>query len=280
MALFRAIETARPKQGRLFYDPFAELFLDRGLKLVVKVSSIPQIGKIIPKILQMKAPGALSSGVARTAYIDDLLQHTINNGVEQVVILGVGFDTRALRLKFLEKIPVIEIDHPNTAGYKMEIIQNSMGKLPQNVKYYQIDFNQENLTDLAHKYDLNLDISTTFIWEGVTNYLSQEAVDKTFEFVKKFSKPSYVIFTYIDKQVLDHPDSFEGTEKYGDILEKNEERWTLGFDPSKLSDYLKNYDLKLIENLDAVSYREKYMSDRKNLLKGYEFYRVAMAKLD
>ena len=118
MAFFRVIETTNSGHDRLFDHPYATSFLDRGLKLLVNVSSIPLIGKIIPKILQMKAPGALSSGVARTAYIDELLLQTINDGTKQVIILGAGFDTRALRLKFLDKIPVIEIDHPNTAGYR------------------------------------------------------------------------------------------------------------------------------------------------------------------
>ena len=147
MALFRAIESVRSKNQRLFYDPYAVNFLDRGLKLVVKSSSIPLIGDITTKIIEKQTPGAFSSGVARTRYIDDLLKKTIKNGVKQVIILRAGFDTRSLRLKFLKNIPIIEIDHPDTAQFKIKVIDNSIGHLPENVKYYQIDFNQKSLID-------------------------------------------------------------------------------------------------------------------------------------
>ncbi len=280
MALFRAIESARSEKHRLFYDPYAVNFLDSRLKLVVKGSSIPIIGNIISKIIERQAPGAFSSGVARTRYIDDLLKRTVDNGVKQVIILGAGFDTRSLRLKFLKNIPIIEIDHPDTAQFKIKIINNSIDHIPENIKYYQIDFNQENLITLAKRENLDMGIPTTFIWEGVTNYLQQEAIDKTFEFVKKFSNKSYIIFTYINKLVLDDPGAFQNTDKYHSILDENEEKWTFGFNPQKLPDYLNKYNLTLIEDIDAIQYRKQYMSERKNLLKGYEFYRVAFAELN
>ena len=279
MALFRAIESSRSKLVRLFYDTYAINFLDTRLKIVVKISSIPLIGEITYKIIEREAPGAFSSGVARTKYIDDLLEKTIKDGVKQVIILGAGFDTRSLRLKFLKNIPIIEIDHPNTSQFKIKIINKSIGQIPLNVKYYQIDFNQESLIDLAKRNNLDLDIPTTFIWEGVTNYLQQEAIDKTFEFVRNFSNKSYIIFTYINKLVLDDPGSFSNTDKYHSILEENEEKWTFGFKPEELPAYLNKYDLTIIEDLGAVEYRQKYMPERENLLKGYEFYRVAIAAL-
>ncbi len=280
MALFRAIESSRSKLDRLFFDPYASNFLDTRLKIVVKISSIPLVGNITSKLIERQAPGAFSSGVARTKYIDDLLKKTIKHGVKQVIILGAGFDTRSLRLDFLKNIQVIEIDHPDTAQYKIEKIKSSMSHLPLNIKYYQIDFNHESLNDLALKNNLDLDIPTTFIWEGVTNYLEQDAIDKTLEFVSKFSNNGYIIFTYINKLVLDDSSSFQYTEKYHSILEDNEEGWTFGFNPEKLPDYLNKFNLTVIEDLGAVEYRQRYMPERNNLLKGYEFYRVVIAELN
>jgi len=277
MALFRAIETVRPSHKRLFADPYATIFLDGGLKRAIKLSTLPFIGRLIPKIIQSKGPGALSSGIARTKYIDDLLEQTIRNGVRQVIILGAGFDTRALRLDLLHSVPVIEIDHPDTAKFKIDKLKEALGQLPQNVSYLQTDFNKQSLEDLASEHHLNLNIPTTIIWEGVTNYLTQQAVDKTFEFVKKFTIGSHIIFTYINKLVLDNPRSFVGTEKVLKNLSKNEECWTLGLKPEELSGYLTRFHLVLIEDLGAAEYRDKYMPDRKEISKGYEFYRVAFA---
>ena len=115
---------------------------------------------------------------------------------------------------------------------------------------------------------------------SLTNYLQQEAIGKTFEFVRKFSNKSYIIFTYINKLVLDDPGSFKNTDKYHSILDENEEKWTFGFNTQKLRDYLDKFDLTLIEDMGAIEYRKQYMSERQNLLSGYEFYRVAFAELD
>jgi methyltransferase (TIGR00027 family) len=277
MALFRALETVRPSRVRLFTDSCAVSFLDHGLKLAVRISTLPLIGGFIPKIIQSKGPGALSSGIARTKYIDDLLERTVRNGIEQVIILGAGFDTRALRLNFLKGIPVIEIDHPDTLRFKMNKLKERLENLPQHVRYIPIDFNQQSLNDLAGEYHLNFNILTTVIWEGVSNYLNQQAIDKTFEFITKFPQGSYIIFTYIDKLVLSNRQSFIGTEKLFKNLNKNEECWTFGFDPDELSDYLLRFNLTLLVDWGADKYRAKYMLDRKEILKGYEFYRVTFA---
>ncbi len=277
MAFFRAIETVRPSHERLFADPYATVFLDDGLKRAVKLSTLPLLGRLIPRIIQKRGPGALSSGIARTKYIDDLLQQTIRNGVKQVIILGAGFDTRALRLDFLSSVPVIEIDHPDTAKFKIEKLKETLGQLPSNVSYFQIDFNEESLEELASAHHLHLNIPTTIIWEGVSNYLTEQGVDKTLEFVKKFTLGSYIIFTYINQLVLGHPRSFIGAEKIIKKLGKNEECWTLGFKPEELSGYLARFHLVILEDLGAAEYRDRYMPDRKEISKGYEFYRVVFA---
>jgi methyltransferase (TIGR00027 family) len=276
MALFRAIETKRKAGDRLFSDRYAIYFLDIGFRLAVYAAVIPVFRKYITKIIQQKGPGAFSSGVARTKYIDDLLQSTIIDGVKQVMILGAGFDTRASRLDFLESIPVIEVDHPNTSNFKIQVLKKHIGKLSQHITYCQADFNKQSLDELSDQYKFDFTKPTTVIWEGVTNYLTKAAIDKTFLFVSKFPKNSYIIFTYVHKQVLDDPASFLGAEKLLKDLEKLEEQWTFGFVPEELPGYLIKFGLTLIEDMGAAMYREKYLPHRSE--KGYEFYRVAIAK--
>jgi methyltransferase (TIGR00027 family) len=276
MALFRALASKRNNNDKLFSDPFAIHFLDPGLKLAVKASSIPLFRSYLENKIQKRIPGAYSSGVARTKYIDDLLAFTIKDGVEQLLILGAGFDTRASRLNFLKSIPVIEIDHPNTSTFKIDTYKNQIGQLPKNVTYCQIDFNKQSLDNFALQYNFDFSRPTTIIWEGVTNYLTAEAIDNTFAFISKYSKDSYVIFTYVHKQILDNPGAFFGGEKLLKDLEKIEENWTFGFYPNELSAYLSTFGWSLVEDLGATAYRQKYLPEENE--KGYEFYRVAMAK--
>ena len=277
MALFRAIETVQHSHKRLFADPYAICFLNSRLKWAVKIAALPFLDGLVQTFIHRKAPGALSSGIARTILIDELLRQTICYGAKQVIILGAGFDTRALRLDFLNTIPVIEVDHPDTSAFKVRKLKEVLGKLPSNISYYQIDFNKQSLDNLASRNNFNLSIPTTIIWEGVTNYLTQEAVDETFEFVEKLARGSYIIFTYVNKHVLENPESFIGTEKLFRNLSENDECWTFGFKPEELSDYLTKFRLTKLNDIGASEYRNEYMSDRKELLKGYEFYRVAFA---
>ncbi len=276
MALFRALESTRPPGKRLFTDPYAVHFLDNGLKRAVRFSRFPFARKIIQGIIHKRIPGAFTSGIARTKYIDDLLETTIESGVKQVIILGAGFDTRALRLDFLKEIPVVEIDHPNTAKLKVGALQAMLGSLPKNVRYYHIDFNEQSLEDLAAQRHLDLSIPTTIIWEGVTNYLSETAVGDTFSFLQKFAIGSYIIFTYVHQSVLDDPHAFFGGEKLLNDLAELEERWTFGIDPDDLKNYLAEYGYTLLEDLGATEYRDRYMPERPE--RGYEFYRTAFAK--
>lgn len=272
MALFRALETARTPDDRIFTDPDAIRFLDPVLQFAARLSSLPPLRMLIEQYIQRKVPGALSSGVARTKYIDDILFKAMASGLRQVIILGAGFDTRALRLDFLQAVPVIEIDHPNTSYKKLKILADA---LHGNISYLQIDFNVQSLTQLSEKKSINYNIPTAIIWEGVTNYLSADAVDSTFAWIRKFARGSYVIFTYVHADLLTSPDKFFGGKKLLKGLAEIDERWTFGFRPGQLSAYLTKYNLELMEDLGAEEYRARYLPQRNQ--RGYEFYRTAYA---
>ena len=94
------------------------------------------------------------------------------------------------------------------------------------------------------KFDLTK--KTTVIWEGVTNYLTEESINKTFSFISSFPKGSYVIFTYVHQQLFDNPGSFLGAKKLLNDLKKMEERWTFGFIPGELSKYVEKFTFTLI----------------------------------
>jgi methyltransferase (TIGR00027 family) len=277
MALYRAMEARRSARRRLFSDPYAKYFLDRGLRLAAWASGFPPFESLLYRYLQRRIPGSLASGLARTRLIDDWLESWLYRGIRQVIVLGAGFDTRALRLKALRSIPVIEIDHPDTAQKKLSILRRVLPALPENIRYLSIDFDQESLAALFDREGIDFSLPTFFIWEGVTNYLQPEAIAQTFALAGRFAKGSVILFTYIHQQVLDDPAAFFGAERLlrdvGDIQEK----WTFGFVPSALPAYLRRYGFSLMEDEGAGEYREKYLAARKSILKGYEFYRVAMA---
>lgn len=278
MALFRAIETARPISRRLFNDPFAFEFLRPSLRFAARASRLPLIGNIIPFIIDTRWKGARTSGVARTCLIDEMLILAINKGVRQVVILGAGFDCRAYRIDKIDRVSVIEIDHPDTLRAKQQHLERLLGTLPKGIQMIPADLNQQSLESVISVAEFDRDLQTFFIWEGVTNYLTAEAVDATFRSIRKVANRSSVLFTYVDKAVLDPNAAFEGTGNLNQILKNAGERWTFGLDPNKVSHYVGERGFQLIEDIGSVDYRARYLNNNRRYLRGYEFYRVALAE--
>ncbi len=139
MALFRALETVRrPRAARLFEDPYAQIFLRPSLRAVVAAARAPGAGAAIRWLIDTGWPGARTAGVARTRWIDDALREAIAAGARQVLILGAGFDARALRLPELAAAQIVEVDLPATSRAKRERLLGR-GALPANVRYATAD---------------------------------------------------------------------------------------------------------------------------------------------
>ena len=280
MALYRAMETRRPRGRRLFTDPYAIHFLDRGYRLLCRLVPFSPAERLFYHLIQRRIPGALASALARTRLIDDLLEEAAGGGTQQVIILGAGFDSRNLRLQFLHDIPVIEIDHPDTALRKLRILGHHIPSLPKNTRYLSIDFNKQSLSALFNEQGVDLSLRTVLIWEGVTNYLERGAIDAVFSLMANMTAGSSIIFTYIDKKVLEEPAAFFGAQRLLEDLNAIEERWTFGFRPEELAGYLATFGFRLVKDSGAADYRQQYIPERREILRGYEFYRVAMAQVD
>lgn len=278
MALYRAMET-RKSDDRLFTDVYADSFLSGRLWLASRIAAFPAGERWLYRYMQKRIPGALASGISRTRYIDDLLERTLPGGIRQVILLGAGFDTRALRLPRLQQVNVLEIDHPDTAARKQLILCKTLGHLPSHVRSLTIDFDRQGFADLFRQHGIVISRPTVVVWEGVTNYLQRKAVDAVLRLVGQFPKGSAIIFTYVHRQVLEEPAAWYGAERLIADLEHIEEKWTCGFLPEELPGYLREFGLRLVEDQGAAEYRQRYMPERTELLKGYEFYRVALAEV-
>lgn len=108
VAGFRAIEAEKPESERLFYDPYARVFVPGGIGWSLSKWVITS------GLYERLAPGAAAYILLRERYIDDFLKAQLVHGLEQVVILGAGYDTRAYRIPGIEKTRVFELDEAAT----------------------------------------------------------------------------------------------------------------------------------------------------------------------
>jgi methyltransferase (TIGR00027 family) len=279
MALFRALESARPAHHRLFEDRLAKSFLSPSLRIVAALAKLPGFRTMVMEIIDRRWPGSRTSGIARTRVIDDLTIEALSRGTRQVVLLGAGFDSRPYRLPGMERAAIYEVDHPATSRRKQATIKKLLGSVPANVRFVPMDFNKDDLDTTLRRAGFRSSLSTFIIWEGVSNYLSPEAADGTLAWCGRSSRTGTVAFTYIDREVLANPRSFHGTARIANLLEGVGEQWTFGLNPSELGAYLIEKHLSLESDSDAAQYREKYFGNQSTGMKGYEFYHVAVASL-
>lgn len=71
----------------------------------------------------------------------------------------------------------------------------------------------------------------------LSNYLSKPAVDGTLRFIRSTASGSQVLFSYVDRNVLNHAADFKGTGSLNRTVQRLGERWTFGFDPAELPGY-------------------------------------------
>lgn len=282
LALLRAIESNRPENKRLFYDPFAKLFLPSSLRLVEKLSRVPFLNSFIAWFIDRNWKGALTCCSARTRLVDVMIENTIHDeGVNQVIVFGAGYDSRALRLKLKKRIQFVEIDHPGFQAEKREFLDKNLRRNGREamVNYVPVDFNTQELDDVITQIFQQGHYKTMFVWEGVTNNLTAPVAPRAFEYFKRFRPGTIVVFTYVDKAMLEKPENFTGAVSVTKLLRRNDEFWNFGIDPASIKEFLASYNMELLHNLDTPTFRRMYFGDDAIDMKGYEFYRVAMARV-
>src|SRR5215813_1120324 len=278
-ALFRALESSRPEPERICDDPLARHFLNWPLTLVRQLAAIPGGGSFATSYIDRHWPGVRSSVVARTRLIDDAIATALDHRIEQLVILGAGFDSRAYRMSRLGSVDVFEVDHPDTQAAKQRVLKRLFHALPAHVRFVGVDFKRDDLMTAMRLTGYRDGARTFILWEGVTNYLTDEAVDSTLRWCSRASEGSLLLFTYVDRAVLMQPSAFTGTKNLFASLEKAGERFTFGIEPSRMPQYLAERGLALEQDVGAAEYRERYFGAAARKIRGHEFYRVALARV-
>jgi methyltransferase (TIGR00027 family) len=277
MAFFRACESVRPLRERLFSDPFAAHFVRPRLRAAVWLSRVPLLAVLVRRYTDGRLPGARTSALARTRWIDDALCQALGEDVRQIVILGAGFDCRAYRLSGLGSTSIFEVDQPAMLAYKLARLRQVLPQLPQNVRFVPIDFNRGNLAQRLAETGFDPSLRAGFLWEGVTHYLSSEAVDSVLRYVSTCSPGSWLVFTYVHSGGLDGSVRFEAAAGIVEHVANLGEPWTFGLDPPSVPEFLRMRGLRLDRDASAREYRAQFYGTDDERMRGYDFYHVAIA---
>lgn len=174
VCFFRASEHRKPEGQRIVDDPHAETFLSPTFRALLK--GVDLVGELAWTL----SLGLRGFVLARHRWIDDaLVAAAAAPGFDQVLLLGAGYDTRAWRLApVLGGRPVWEVDHPATQQRKARLADAHLPPLPA-LRRVAVDFEREDLSERLHQEGFRDGARTFVVWEGVSMYLTRDAVKGT-----------------------------------------------------------------------------------------------------
>jgi methyltransferase (TIGR00027 family) len=277
MAVFRASEHAKAPTSRVFADPLAAALLPGELRLAARLFGLRPAAALLNAYVDRRWPGARTSGIARTKLIDDWIEQAAD-GIDQVVLLGAGFDTRAWRLKALASARIFEMDHPNTAAMKQERLRSAHADLKK-VTFVKVDFETDDFDRLLRAAGFDAKRPAIVVWEGVSQYLTGEAVCGVMRWAGKLAPGSRFIFTYVHEGVLNGSVAFVGADKIIAKVDGSGEPWRFGLLPEELPAFLRERGLSLLSDLGADEYRAQVMGAESRHMQGYSFYHTALAEV-
>jgi methyltransferase (TIGR00027 family) len=198
VAGFRAQETKRP--DAVYKDPLAEkLAGERGKQMVDDT----------PNAALMSFSIAI-----RTTAIDRLIDIAIADGIDTVINLGAGLDTRPYRMQLPIGLNWIEVDYDHVVDYKNTVLADESPAC--NLRRIAADLSadaerKELFTELGSQVD-----SALIITEGVITYLQNEQAAQLSQDI--FSIPT---FQFWIQEYLNGGYRSNGLPKKGKKLLKN-----------------------------------------------------------
>lgn len=207
VAMCRGLGAYLPDDERLVVDPFGLAF--GGPAAVALGKALDPLPRAVSAAIVKTSSRA--AGIQwmqlRSRVIDDAVEGFVADGGAQVVILGAGFDCRAYRLPSLAGARVFEVDHPATQRLKRARM-DSVSPYAREVDFVPWDFEARPVDELpAALASLGHDPArpTITLWEGVTMYLTEPAIDQTVRAVRALGAGarSTLVFNYFERDAVD-----------------------------------------------------------------------------
>ena len=252
-----AIEQYEKPERRLVQDDLAASFLPGALRAFVRAMRPSLLRRLVMGASERSGPGLWANIACRKRFVDDKLDESLGD-IDAVVILGAGLDTRGYRLARRTDIPVYEVDLPVNIERKRAVVRRALGKQPASLRLVPMDFERDNLAAVLAEHGYRTDYRTFFIWEGVTQYLTADAVRATLGQLLGAAPGSRLVFTYIRRDFIDGVNLYDARSLYRRFREKRQV-WLFGLQPDDVSAFIAEYGWRLIEQAGPDYLVEHYI---------------------
>jgi methyltransferase (TIGR00027 family) len=254
VAEFRAEENRTP--APLYRDAVVELFLSDESR-----SAAARIAASFPPTKDMVK--------VRTKYLDDTLERHIASNFRQVVILGAGLDTRAVR-KRAPGVMYFEIDDGATLSLKQACYERQ--GVDVDLKFIPGNYVNDSFVDLLKQHGFDCDVPTYFIWEGNTMYLRLDSVKHILGELRTHVRRFGLSFDYMAESVIAKTTGDSGIASLVESFAAMGAPWLSGVhDAQSLAHEM---GLNLVENFTTSELYQAYWPGRPLTSPIFNFYSI------
>lgn len=169
-----------------------------------RLARMTRSSRVAAKVVRAASGGLVDHAGLRTRYIDGVAREAAADGVRQMVVVGAGLDARAYRLEALLHLPLFEVDHPATQGWKRQA--STRLHRAGGVRHVSVDFLVDRLSDRLVADGFDAALPTLWVWEGVTPYLTAAARQSTLSEIVALSAPgSWLVESYMLPELASIP---------------------------------------------------------------------------
>ncbi len=253
--------------GSILHDPFAMKILREDEKDVLQFATAHPMASI----------GRLFTA-ARSRIAEDALSRAVERGIRQVVVLGAGLDTFALRNPHsARQILIYEVDHPATQAWKNQRLAEAQIALPPWLVLVPVDFERDDVGEKLVAAGFQQNSPAFFTWLGVVPYLTKDAIGRTLDYMSSI-RNSEVVFDY-----LELPEAF--SEELKPIekerieqLKRIDERSVSRFEPAGIVAILRSHGFCDLEDIDFQEIVSRFGHAVQGLAPGHAGVHVVHAK--
>jgi methyltransferase (TIGR00027 family) len=225
-------------QGSILSDPFAMRILREDEQDVLRFANAHPLASI----------GRLFTA-ARSRIAEDALSRAVDKGIRQIVLLGAGLDTFALRNPHDAQIRVYEADHPATQAWKRQRLTDAQIALPPSLIFVPVDFERDVVGDELVAAGFQQNSPAFFTWLGVVPYLIEDAVGRTLDYLSSI-QDSEVVFDYMEPPAASSEALRQLDTERTEQLKKLDERSVSRFEPAGVEAILRSHGFSAIEDIN------------------------------
>ena len=180
-------------------------------------------------------------------------------------------------------VRVIELDIAPTQERKRDCLGRAGFAEPAGLVFAPIDFNTQSIATVLREAGYDPARKTLFLWEGVTYYLTGDAVDDVLRLVRENTHPETTIaFDYAITLSAENIDRIHGARTFTETWRKHHkgEPFRFFIDQGALPSFLSERGLELAEHFEASEMERVYSTEDAGAPTGKVtgFFRLAVAR--